>query len=93
MASNSSQTFEFDLDLPDVLRSISFYATDENGEKQLKFDPPVYQARYSAVSSILSKSDWAPHIKKVTLNIFHVLYSSDLRLKLIKKTNIFVLST
>lgn len=67
MASNSTQSFEFDLDLPDVLRSLSFYSTDENGEKQLKFDPPVYQARYSAVSSILSKADWAAHIKKVIL--------------------------
>lgn len=65
MASTSSQTLEIDLDLPDVLRSLSFYSTDENGERQLRFDPPVYQARYSAISSILSKNDWAPHIKKV----------------------------
>lgn len=65
MASSLDQTFQFDLDLPDVIRSLSFYCTDENGEKQLRFDPPVYQARYSAVISVLSKTDWIPHIKKV----------------------------
>lgn len=69
MASNSSQTYQFDLNLPDVLRSLSFYCTDENGEKQLRFDPPVYQARYSAVLSVLSKTDWAPHFKKVKFEI------------------------
>lgn len=72
MASISSQTFEFDLDLPDVLRSLSFHCIDENGEKQLRFDPPVYQARYSAVLSVLSKTDWIPHIKKV---IFKKVYT------------------
>lgn len=67
MAVKANRNFEFTLDLPDVLRSLSFYQTDENGEKQLRFDPPVYQARYSAVLSLLSKSDWIPHIKKVVL--------------------------
>lgn len=69
MASNSNPIYEFDLILPDVLRSLSFYKDDENGEKQLRFDPPVYQARYSAVLSVLSKTDWVPHIKKVVLNM------------------------
>ena len=68
MASSSNQCFEFELDLPDALRSLSFYGTDENGEKQLRFDPPVYQARYSAVLSVISKDAWAPHIKKVISN-------------------------
>lgn len=57
--------YEFKLNLQDTLRSVSFYQTDENGEKQLKFDPPVYQARYSAINSILSVEEWIPHIKKV----------------------------
>lgn len=57
--------YEFKLDLPDALRSLSFYATDEDKQQQLRFDPPVYQARYSAISSIIDKKQWILHIKKV----------------------------
>lgn len=65
METHVSNEFEFNLELPDVLRSLSYFITDENGERQLKFDPPVYQARYSAINCILSKKEWIPHIKKV----------------------------
>lgn len=64
--SNQINEFEFTLELQDACRSLSFYQTDdENDEKQLKFDPPVYQARYSAINTILSIKEWIPHIKKV----------------------------
>lgn len=63
--SYQTSKYEFNLELRDTARSLSFYHTDENGEKQLKFDPPVYQARYSAINSILTMTEWIPHIKKV----------------------------
>lgn len=66
MESNQSSENEFHLELRDVSRSLSYYFTDENGEKQLRFDPPVYQSRYSAINSILTVKQWVPHIKKVT---------------------------
>lgn len=65
MESNGSNDHEFVLDLPDALRSLAFFVTDEDGVKQLRFDPPVYQARYSAINTILKKKQWIPHIKKV----------------------------
>ncbi|XP_055311458.1 small RNA 2'-O-methyltransferase [Sitodiplosis mosellana] len=65
--SNQISEYEFNLDLRDTFRSLSYYHTDEEGgDKQLKFDPPVYQARYSAINSILTMKEWIPHIKKVT---------------------------
>lgn len=65
MESSKRSENEFHLELHDVCRSLSYYETDENGEKQLKFDPPVYQSRYSAINSILTVKQWIPHIKKV----------------------------
>lgn len=65
MDSNSKNKFEFNLELDDTMRSLSFYVKDENDVKQLKFDPPVYQSRYSAINNILSIKEWIPHIKKV----------------------------
>lgn len=71
--SNQINEFEFKLELQDACRSLSFYQTDENDEKQLKFDPPVYQARYSAINAILTIKEWIPHIKKVIKceNFYH----------------------
>lgn len=64
--SNQINGFEFNLKLSDVIKSLSFYHTDdEGGDKQLRFDPPVYQARYSAINAILTMKQWIPHIKKV----------------------------
>lgn len=65
MDSKPPTKFEINLELLDTFRSLSSYIKDENGEKQLKFDPPVYQARYSAINAILSMKEWIPHIKKV----------------------------
>lgn len=65
MTKKDQHEYEFEFDLPDALRSLSFYVNDEDGQQQLRFDPPVYQARYSAISSILDKQKWIPHIKKV----------------------------
>ncbi|XP_031639577.1 small RNA 2'-O-methyltransferase [Contarinia nasturtii] len=66
MESNEISEFQIDLTLSDIFRSLSYYVTDEDGVQQLRFDPPVYQSRYSVVTSILKKKEWIPHIKKVT---------------------------
>lgn len=65
MEASDSNEFQFELNLHDVFRSLSYYVPDEEGVQQLKFDPPVYQSRYSVIVSILKKKEWIPHIKKV----------------------------
>lgn len=65
--SESETDFEFKMDLPDLVRSIAFYSLDENGKNQLRFDPPVYRCRYSAVYNILSLPMWCDQIKKVRM--------------------------
>lgn len=62
---NQKHPFEFDFQLRDLCRSLSYYAKNDDGELQLKFDPPVFQARYAAINSILSMQELIPHIKKV----------------------------
>lgn len=58
-------TNEFTMELPELIRSTSLYGIDDDGNKQLKFDPPVYRCRYSAVNTILSLPRWCDHVKKV----------------------------
>lgn len=58
--------YEFELTLANVFESIGNYVKDVNGEKQLKFDPPVYQNRYGVVINILTSNKWKDKIKKVT---------------------------
>lgn len=70
--SDETSKYEFNLELSGTVRSLSFYHIDENGEKQLKFDPPVYQARYSAINCILTMKEWIPHIKKVLERILKI---------------------
>lgn len=55
-----------ELELKGVFRSLARYSTNENGEKQLRFDPPVYTQRYSTVLSILKHEQWKDKIKKVS---------------------------
>lgn len=57
--------YDFELTLEDFCRSNAFYAKDENGEEHIKFDPPVYQQRYSTVINILKHSKWESQISKV----------------------------
>lgn len=65
MTTNHRDDYEIKLDLPNAIRSLSFYVNNDDEKNQLKFDPTVYQARYSAISCILDKEEWIPHIKKV----------------------------
>lgn len=81
MNSNGSDEYEFKMDLSGALRSLAFYAVnDETGKKHLRFDPPIYQARYSAINCILTQKQWIPHIKKVArpLEIFERLHWNHL---------------
>lgn len=64
-ASECETDFEFDMDLPELIRSIAYYSLDEDGKNQLRFDPPVYRCRYSAVYAILSLPMWCDQMKKV----------------------------
>lgn len=68
--SECKSTFEFDMDLSDMVRSIAYYSLDEDGKNQLHFDPPVYRCRYSAIFAILSLPMWCDQIKKVRLMWF-----------------------
>lgn len=61
----------FELTLNDVFKSNAFYSQNECGEEQLRFDPPVYQQRYSTVLNILQLNQWKNQIKKV----FHEILS------------------
>lgn len=51
--------------MDNVFKSLARYDTDENGQQQLRFDPPVYQQRYSAVLNILRHNKWKSQMKKV----------------------------
>lgn len=66
LESECETDFEFDMNLPDMVRSIAYYSLDEDGKNQLRFDPPVYRCRYSAVFAILSLPMWCDQIKKVS---------------------------
>lgn len=67
-------SYEFYLELPDAMKSISYYVTDdETNEQNLKFQPPVFQTRYDAVKCILGKPEWTPHIKKVHKSNQHLI--------------------
>lgn len=61
--------YQFNFQIRDMLLSLGFYQIDENGEKQLRFDPAVYLSRYSAVSCILNMCEWRDEIKKAILFI------------------------
>lgn len=50
-----------------VCKAKTYYGLDENGERQIKFEPPAYQQRYAAVLSILSNEKWKEQMKKVIL--------------------------
>lgn len=62
---DTDENHHFELELNNVFRSLAGYSTNENGEKQLRFDPPVYTQRYSTVLNILSHERWKDEIKKV----------------------------
>lgn len=66
-SSNSNNPHEFHLELRNTFLALSFYEKNEDGDQQLKFDPPVYQTRYAAVNSVISMEEWIPHIKKVVV--------------------------
>lgn len=65
--SNPNNPHEFHLELRNTFLALSFYEKNEDGDQQLKFDPPVYQTRYAAVNSVISMEEWIPHIKKVVV--------------------------
>lgn len=66
MESNHSEnTHQFNLQLNGAFQSLSYYKTDEDGQKHIVFDPQVYLARYSAVNAVLSIEQWKDHIGKV----------------------------
>lgn len=56
----------FELDIESEFRAISFY----DSEQQIRFDPPVYEQRYSAVIRILELERWTKYLKKVSKNKF-----------------------
>lgn len=66
-SSNSNHPHEFHLELRNTFLALSYYEKNEDGDQQLKFDPPVYQTRYAAVNSVISMEEWIPHIKKVVI--------------------------
>lgn len=47
----------------------TYYGLNENGNRQIKFEPPAYQQRYSAVLSILSNDKWKKQMKKVSIEM------------------------
>lgn len=51
----------FEIDIESQFRAISFY----DSERQIRFDPPVYEQRYSTVIRILELERWTKHLKKV----------------------------
>lgn len=56
------------IDMGTVLRSTAgYHKQEEDAIPQLKFDPPVYQQRYSTVLNILSNNKWKDEMKKVGL--------------------------
>lgn len=55
----------FHIQLNDACKSKAHICFDENGKRQIKFDPPAYQQRYIAVLSILSNEKWCDQMKKV----------------------------
>lgn len=59
------ESHHFDLTLNDVFRSLAHYSTDQDGNKQLRFNPPVYTQRYSSVLNILKHDRFKDEIKKV----------------------------
>lgn len=63
---DTTEKYHFELELKDVFRSLASYSTNEEGQRQLRFDPPVYTQRYSTVLSILSHEPWKDEIKKVS---------------------------
>lgn len=64
----------FNLELPNMIKSLSSYIKTEENKKQLVFDPPVYLCRYSAVNSILSLPIWCNQIKKVKFSVTNALH-------------------
>lgn len=52
----------FKLNLESTFRGIAFH--DEEGN--IRFDPPVYEQRYSTVIRILEQTQWAKQFKKVS---------------------------
>lgn len=61
----TEENYHFELELNDVFRSLAGYSKDDNGERKLRFNPPVYTQRYSTVLNILSHERWKDEIKKV----------------------------
>lgn len=56
--------YEFELQL-ETTKALSYYRTDDTGNKSIVFDAPVYVARYACVNAILSLPQWSDQIKKV----------------------------
>lgn len=56
---------EIEIDLGEVFKARAYYDEISNGKSQLKFDPPVYQQRYSTVLNILKNPKWSHQMKKV----------------------------
>lgn len=62
----SKKMHDFDLTFEGFYKSDAVYEKDENSDTMhLKFDPPVYQQRYSTVLNILQHKNWNSEIKKV----------------------------
>lgn len=51
----------YELDIESEFRAVSFY----DDEQKIRFDPPVYEQRYSTVIRILELERWTKHLKKV----------------------------
>lgn len=54
-----------DIDLGEVFKADAYYEKGADGNDQLKFEPPVYQQRYSMVLNILKNPKWTHLVKKV----------------------------
>lgn len=80
-SSNSDNPHEFHLELRNTFLALSYYEKNEDGDQQLKFDPPVYQTRYAAVNSVLTMDEWIPHIKKVVIFSWNTLNAIFVHIK------------
>lgn len=62
----------FKFNLQTSFRCIAFHDNDGN----IRFDPPVYEQRYSTVISILEQANWAKQLHKVR-SIFSILVNKN----------------
>lgn len=63
MASNNT----LHIPLHGVCKAKTYYGLNEKNERQIKFEPPVYQQRYAAVLSVIGNEKWKNQMKKVVL--------------------------